>query len=147
MESINVAIDDTSIQSNGVLDEDCDSNSGGFVNIKKENNERRDAVVTRMDKVEDDIGINLEPSAKVKLNHPLDQVIGDVTEPMKTRRQVRNEVNYLCSTSLLEPKNVKEALTDEHWITAMHEELGQFVHNDVWTLVPKPNNVNVIGRK
>ena len=29
----------------------------------------------------------------------------------------------------------------------MHEELCQFVHNDVWTLVPRPNNVNVIGTK
>ena len=29
----------------------------------------------------------------------------------------------------------------------MHEELGQFVRNDVWTLVPRPNNVNVIGTK
>ena len=100
-----------------------------------------------MDKAVEDSGINLEPSVRVKLNHPLDQVIGDVTEPMKTRRQVRNEVNYLCYTSSLEPKNVKEALTDEHWITAMHEELGQFMHNDVWTLIPRPNIVNVIGTK
>ena len=29
----------------------------------------------------------------------------------------------------------------------MHEELGQFMRNDVWTLVPKSNNVNVIGTK
>ena len=42
---------------------------------------------------------------------------------------------------------MKEILTDEHWITAMHEELGQFVHNDVWTLIPRLNNVNVISTK
>ena len=29
----------------------------------------------------------------------------------------------------------------------MHEQLGQFVSNDVWTLVPKPDNVNRIGTK
>ncbi|KAK6136269.1 hypothetical protein DH2020_030000 [Rehmannia glutinosa] len=29
----------------------------------------------------------------------------------------------------------------------MHEELNQFVRNDVWDLVPRPNNVNVIGTK
>ena len=40
---------------------------------------------------------------------------------------------------------MKEILTDEHWITAMHE--GQFVRNNVWTFVPRPNNVNVIGTK
>ena len=108
---------------------------------------KREGAVIQMDEVVEDSGIILKPSAKVKLNHLLDQMIGDVTESMKTRRQVRNEVNDLCYTSSLEPKNMKEALTDEHWITAMHEELGQFVHNDVWTLVPKPNNANVIGSK
>ena len=29
----------------------------------------------------------------------------------------------------------------------MHEELGQFMRNNMWTLVPWPNNVNVIGTK
>ena len=29
----------------------------------------------------------------------------------------------------------------------MHEELHQFVRNDVWELVPRPNGVNVIGTK
>ena len=66
-----------------------------------------------MKKYVDDFRINLEPSSKVKLNHLLDQVIRDVTKPMKTRSQVRNKVNYLCYTSSLEPKNVKETLTDE----------------------------------
>ena len=109
--------------------------------------EKRDATLTWVDKVEDDIEINLEPSARVKLNHPLDQVIGDVSEPMKTRRQVRNEANHVCYTSSFEPKNVKEALTDKIWITVIHEELGQFVRNNMWTLVPRPNNVNMIGIK
>ena len=29
----------------------------------------------------------------------------------------------------------------------MHEELHQFVWNDVWELVPRPKGVNVIGTK
>ena len=29
----------------------------------------------------------------------------------------------------------------------MHQELGQFVRNNVWTLVPRPNNMNVIDTK
>ena len=29
----------------------------------------------------------------------------------------------------------------------MHEELHQFVQNDVWELIPRPNGVNVIGIK
>ena len=51
-------------------------------------------------------------------------MIENVTESIKTRQQVRNEVNYLYYTFLLEPKNVKEALTGEHCITVMHEKLS-----------------------
>ena len=131
MGSINVIIDDILVHSDDTLDDDCNSDSGTSRNMKKEKNKRRDEAVTWMEKVEDDVGINLEPSARVKLSHPLDQVIGDITKPMKTRRQVRNEVNYLYYTSLLKSKNMKEVLTDEHWITVMHQELGQFVRNDV----------------
>ena len=29
----------------------------------------------------------------------------------------------------------------------MHEELHQFVRNDLWELVPRPKGVNVIGTK
>ena len=29
----------------------------------------------------------------------------------------------------------------------MHEELNQFVRNDVWELAPMPENVHVIGTK
>ena len=29
----------------------------------------------------------------------------------------------------------------------MHEELHQFLRNDVWELVPRPKGVNVIGTK
>ena len=40
-----------------------------------------------------------------------------------------------------------EALQDADWVNSMHEELHQFVWNDVWELVPRPNRVNVIGAK
>ncbi|KAF7112590.1 hypothetical protein RHSIM_RhsimUnG0213400 [Rhododendron simsii] len=72
-----------------------------------------------------------EPSARVKLNHPISQVIGEPNDEMKTRRQIRNEINYVCFTSTLEPKKVEEALGDDYWIGAMQEELQQFVRNDV----------------
>jgi hypothetical protein len=42
---------------------------------------------------------------------------------------------------------VKEALTDEFWIEAMQEELNQFKRSKVWDLVPRPDNINVIGTK
>ncbi|KAF7149669.1 hypothetical protein RHSIM_Rhsim02G0094700 [Rhododendron simsii] len=81
-----------------------------------------------------------EPSARVKLNHPISQVIGEPNDEMKTRRQIRNEINYVCFTSTLEPKKVEEALGDDYWIGAMQEELEQFVRNDVWVFFENINS-------
>ena len=44
-------------------------------------------------------------------------------------------------------KNVKEALLDEFWIKVMYEELDQFSQNNVWNLVPRSENNNVVGTK
>jgi len=49
--------------------------------------------------------------------------------------------------SKIEPKNVKEAMTDEFWIEAMQEELNQFKRSEVWDLVPRPEGMNVIDTK
>jgi hypothetical protein len=32
----------------------------------------------------------------------------------------------MCYLSLIEPKKVEEALNDDNWVDAMHEELHQF---------------------
>nr|GFA41950.1 Gag-Pol polyprotein [Tanacetum cinerariifolium] len=47
---------------------------------------------------------------------------------------------YALSVSTMEPKNVKEAMTDPVWIDSMQEELLQFKRLDVWVLVPAPDN-------
>jgi hypothetical protein len=60
---------------------------------------------------------------------------------------VVNQVSYSCYLSQLEQKKVNEALKDESWVTAMHDELNQFIRNDVWSLVPRPKDHNVIGTK
>nr|GFA55832.1 retrovirus-related Pol polyprotein from transposon TNT 1-94 [Tanacetum cinerariifolium] len=43
------------------------------------------------------------------------------------------------STDIMEPKSIKEALTDPAWIESMQEELHQFIRLDVWELVSSPN--------
>ena len=48
---------------------------------------------------------------------------------------------------MIEPTTVNEALSDDGWILAMQEELNQFQRNDVWDLVPKPSQKNIIGTK
>ncbi|BBH07107.1 Leucine-rich repeat protein kinase family protein [Prunus dulcis] len=44
-------------------------------------------------------------------------------------------------------RSVTDALADNDWILAMQEELNQFKRNDVWYLVPRPKDTNVIGTK
>nr|GFD04282.1 Gag-Pol polyprotein [Tanacetum cinerariifolium] len=47
----------------------------------------------------------------------------------------------------MEPKNVKEAMTDPAWIESMQEELLQFKRMDVWVLVPIPDNISPLTLK
>jgi len=47
----------------------------------------------------------------------------------------------------VEPKSIDETLKDKNWNAAMHEELNQFIRNDVWLLVPKTYQMNIIGTK
>ena len=83
------------------------------------------------------------------------QSAGDVIRCLEDGVQTRGmpRVNYrelignVCFTSTIEPKNVKEALKDEHWVATMQEELAQFEINEVWDLVPRSSNINVIGTK
>ena len=91
--------------------------------------------------------IQKEPSSRVKLNHPSELILGDPKDSMVTRKKFSNVSRFACFLSNIEPKNVKEALTDENWIEAMQEELEQFLRNKVWNLVPRPMNTNIIGTK
>jgi hypothetical protein len=48
--------------------------------------------------------------------------------------------------SSIEPYRVEDALRDSDWVLAMQEELNNFMRNEVWHLVPRPNQ-NVVGTK
>jgi hypothetical protein len=48
--------------------------------------------------------------------------------------------------SSIEPYKVEDALRDSDWVLAMQEELNNFTMNEVWHLVPRPNQ-NVVGTK
>nr|GFB94966.1 retrovirus-related Pol polyprotein from transposon TNT 1-94 [Tanacetum cinerariifolium] len=78
-------------------------------------------------------------------DHPLEQVIGEPSRPVLTRNQLRSDGDmcmYALSVSTMEPKNVKEAMTDPAWIDSMQEELLQFKRLDVWVLVPASDNIS-----
>ncbi|GJT80672.1 retrovirus-related pol polyprotein from transposon TNT 1-94 [Tanacetum coccineum] len=78
---------------------------------------------------------NQEKVLEIKENEPLNKEIVNIKEskdhPLET---------------IIEPKNVKEGIQDESWTMAMQEELNQFKTNDVWSLVPPPNNQTIIAR-
>ncbi|KAM2241939.1 hypothetical protein COP1_008856 [Malus domestica] len=81
---------------------------------------------------------------QVQKDHSKLDIIGDVEDQMLTRSKT---TAVMCYISKIEPKSAKEALLDNDWIMAMQEELNQFVRNDVWYLVPRPKETNVIGTK
>ncbi|GJW51965.1 retrovirus-related pol polyprotein from transposon TNT 1-94 [Tanacetum coccineum] len=83
-------------------------------------------------------------------DHPLEQVIGEPSRPVLTRNQLRSDGDmciYALTVSTMEPKNVKEAMTDPAWIESMQEELLQFKRLDVWVLVPLPDNIKPLTLK
>nr|GFA23392.1 hypothetical protein [Tanacetum cinerariifolium] len=83
-------------------------------------------------------------------DHPLEQVIGEPLRPVLTRNQLGSDGDmcmYALTVSIMEPKNVKEAMTDPAWIESMQEELLQFKRMDVWVLVPTPDNISPLTLK
>ena len=86
-------------------------------------------------------------SSKVRLNHPITNILGSLNDNMRLRSKALNVITHSCYLSQFEQKRVDEALQDANWVNSMHEKLHQFVRNDVWELVPRPKGVNVIGTK
>ncbi|GKB27336.1 putative ribonuclease H-like domain-containing protein, partial [Tanacetum coccineum] len=117
------------------------------------------------------IDVDPAPTRRVHTVHPISQIIGDISSPVLTRgslkkskfgesalagyvhdQQRNNHTDYLhclfaCFLSQLEPSSVAQALNDPDWVEAMQEEMQQFVHQEVWKLVPLPEGKTAIGTK
>ena len=87
------------------------------------------------------------PSSRIRLNHPSSIILESLNDNMRLRSKALSVITHSCYLSQFKPKKVDEALQDANWVNSMHEELHQFVRNDVWELVPRPKGVNVIGTK
>nr|GEV01266.1 hypothetical protein [Tanacetum cinerariifolium] len=66
--------------------------------------------------LETSITVSPIPTTRVHKDHPITQIIGDLTLAPQTKSMARTE----------EPKRVHQALKDPSWIEAMQEELLQF---------------------
>ncbi|GKB83929.1 retrovirus-related pol polyprotein from transposon TNT 1-94, partial [Tanacetum coccineum] len=83
-------------------------------------------------------------------DHPLEQVIGNPSQSIRTRRQLETDGEicmFALTMSRTDPKNIKESMADSAWIKVMQEELHQFNRLDVWELVDMPLYKNVINMK
>ncbi|GKD84551.1 retrovirus-related pol polyprotein from transposon TNT 1-94 [Tanacetum coccineum] len=80
-------------------------------------------------------------------NHPIEQVIGDPSKPVTTRSRLHTDAKmcmYAPTVSTTKPTNIKEAILDHSWIESMQDKLNQFKRLDVWELVKRPADRNVI---
>ena len=77
----------------------------------------------------------------------VDNIIGQIKEGVSARSSISNFCRHTTFVSQIEPKSIEEALKDEKWVEAMHEQLNQFARNEVWFLVPKTNEMNIISSK
>nr|GEW63459.1 integrase, catalytic region, zinc finger, CCHC-type, peptidase aspartic, catalytic [Tanacetum cinerariifolium] len=83
-------------------------------------------------------------------DHPLDNIIGQLSRPVSTRLQLHEQALFCYYDAFLtsvEPKTYKDALTQSCRIEAMQEELNEFERLEVWELVPRPDKVMVITLK
>ena len=83
-------------------------------------------------------GSNEDPPEEVKSNdelpkewkaskdHPFDNIIGDISKGVTTRQSLKDLCNNMAFVSMIEPKNIKEAIIDDNWIISMQEELNHF---------------------
>ena len=73
----------------------------------------------------------------VQKNHPEDQIIGNKSAGVQTRRKLVYQTE-IALLSCIEPNSIKEAWKDEIWVKAMNGELDQIEKNETWELVLRP---------
>jgi hypothetical protein len=88
----------------------------------------------------------LQPT-NIARDHSLDQIIGGIQSGVQTRSRLASFCEHYSFVSFEEPKKIKDALKDSDWVNFMHEELNNFARNQVWELMERPKNYNVIGTK
>ena len=88
----------------------------------------------------------LQPT-NIARDHPLDSIIGDISRGVQTRSRLASFCEHFLFVSFEEPKKIEDALKDVDCVNTMHEELNNFKRNQVWKLVERPKDHNVIGTK
>jgi len=58
--------------------------------------------------------------------HVMKNLLGSLRKGVTTRRQLSNFCEHHGFVSFVEPQKVHEALNDDDWLEAMHDELNNF---------------------
>ncbi|KAD2804685.1 hypothetical protein E3N88_38062 [Mikania micrantha] len=122
--------------------------------------------VNNLSNLLDNLAVEEVPTLSINKNHPVENIIGPLSEGVLTRSRTLTAQNllpeetttrsqsgpinsclYSCFISQVEPKNVKMALKESSWVEAMQEELMQFQKLKVWNLVPLPKGKLPIGTR
>jgi hypothetical protein len=82
----------------------------------------------------------------IQRDHPINSILGDIHKGVTTRSRVAHFCEHYSFVSSIEPHRVEDALKDLDWVLVMQEDLNNFTRNEVWHLVPCPNQ-NVVGTK
>jgi hypothetical protein len=80
----------------------------------------------------------------IQRDHPVNSILGDIYKGVTTRSRVAHFCEHYSFVSSIEPYRIEDALRDPDWVVAMQEQLNNFTRNEVWHLVPRPNQ-NVVG--
>jgi hypothetical protein len=129
-------------------DEDKTQNDEGDQEVEPPQEESNDQVGDVHDQDEEDEQVPRPPHPRVhqaiQRDHPVNTILGDIQKGVTTRSRVAHFCENYSFVSSIEPHRVEEALQDSDWVVAMQEELNNFTRNEVWHLVPRPNQ-NVVG--
>ncbi|KAK0594190.1 hypothetical protein LWI29_002834 [Acer saccharum] len=106
MESSNVVIDDTRLKSKNDEEEDVLEDDSPLERVVVTPNVGTSNEVTQPSTRVPNLDSN-EPAPWVRRLHNKEDVIGDVNEGVRTRRQIANLISFTCYTSQIEPKKAK----------------------------------------
>lgn len=82
------------------------------------------------------------------LCYPTDQIIGNISDGVCTRRQATcNFFLYINFVSLIEPMKINDSLKDVDWKKSMKDKLNEFELHNVCSLFRFPKNKTIIGTR
>jgi hypothetical protein len=82
----------------------------------------------------------------IQRDHSDKSILSDIHKRVTTRSRVARFCEHYSFVSSIEPYRIEDALRDPDCVVAMQDELNNFTRNEVWHLVPCPNQ-NVVGTK